>query len=470
MRMMFSGCLNLKYINFSNYENILNIASSQIFHGAFDNLIIYINDLKNDNIINLIPELASMMCLTNNDSMNSKNIYKVTYDTRICLNECSSDEDFKYEYKSFCYQECPKRTSSSLLNKYLCQPDESDCIEEYPFLTMQDYYCVDDCNSEDFFNDICTINNINNKSQTTLITNIINGIEDGSLDELLIRNISENKDIIKNASNNFYQITSFFNQRNLIYEDISSIDFGECESIIKAKYDILANETLFIFKMDRYIEELLIPLIEYEIFHPTTKKRLNLKECEDLNIRVNIPVFINESILYKYVLNGSYYKDICNTTTDENGVDITLYDRKNYYIENNMYLCPIDCEYLNYDKEQKKVTCLCKFHSGMTLYKVVKKEQIINSIKNIKRKTNLNIMKCYKLVFSKSGIKKNIGNYIIGFIVLFYISSAIFFYFKGYDLLCNEINEILDIKNTEVEEELKIKEKIKKIQLKKKKQ
>ena len=469
MNMMFSGCVNLKYINFSKYDNHLNIATSNIFYGTHENLIVYINDLTHENIINLIPELSSMRCMTNDYSLNSKSVYKVINDNKICINECYKHEVYKYEYNSICYIKCPKRTSSSLSNKYFCELEQADCIEEYPFLIIQDNYCFDDCNSEDFFNEICIINNHNIKSQSILITNIINGIEDGTMDSIIENYIYEgNEDIIKFENNILYQITSTFNQRNITYENISTIDLGECESIIKEKYNILQNETLLIFKMERYIEGLLIPFIEYEIFHPITKKRLNLNEYEDLKIHMNIPVSINESILYKYDLNNSYYQDICNITTEENGVDITLYDRKNNYIKNNMYFCTIDCEYLNYNKEQKKVTCLCKFHPGITLYKEIKKEQLINSVINIKRKTNLNIMKCYNLVFSEPGIIKNFGNYIIAFIVLFYILSAIFFYFKGYDLLCDEINEILNLKNIEAKEELKIEEKLKENQIIKK--
>ena len=44
----------------------------------------------------------------------------------------------------------------------------------------------------------------------------------------------------------------------------------------------------------------------------------------------------------------------------------------NNYLKNNMHLCTIDCEYFNYNKDQKKVTCLCKVHSGITLYKEIK--------------------------------------------------------------------------------------------------
>ena len=70
-------------------------------------------------------------------------------------------------------------------------------------------------------------------------------------------------------------------------------------------------------------------------------------------------------------------------------------------------------------------------------------------------------MKCYNLLFSKEGLIINFGNYIISFIILLYIGSAIFFYFKGYDLLCDEINEILNEKNMKIKNKLKLEEKIK---------
>ena len=165
-------------------------------------------------------------------------------------------------------------------------------------------------------------------------------------------------------------------------------------------------------------------------------------------------------MIYKYDLNNSYYNDICNNL-NENGLDITLYDRKIEYINNNLYLCTINCTYIGYNRDNKTVTCLCQIQQGILIYTDINKEQIINSITNIKRKLNLNVMKCYNLLFSKEGLIINFGNYIISFIILLYIGSALFFYFKGYDLLCDEINEILNAKNIKIKNKLKLEEKIK---------
>ena len=464
MSMMFAGCLNLKFINFKNYKDELGIFTSNIFRRTRNNLKIYMNNIKEKNINNLIPELSISQCITNNYSLIYNENIKIINEKRICLDECYKDEKYSYEYYGLCYDECPMGTFSPSPEIFLCEISKIKCIKKYPFLILEDNSCTDYCSAEEFFNEICTISNFNIESQSILINNIINEIENGSMDKLLVKYINEEKkDILKKINNTIYQITSSYNQKNINYQNISSIDLGECEKIIKEKYIIPKNETLLIFKTERYIEGLLIPFIEYEIFNPKSKEKLNFNICKDANayITINISVSINESIVYKYDLNNSYYNDICNINNEENGIDITLYDRKNEYINNNMYLCTINCIYIGYNKDNKTVSCLCQAQSGIILYTDINKEQIISLIINKKNKFNLNVMKCFNLLFTKEGLISNFGNYIISLIIILYIGSAIFFYFKGYDLLCNEINEILNAKNMEVKHKLKFKEKIK---------
>ena len=53
--------------------------------------------------------------------------------------------------------------------------------------------------------------------------------------------------------------------------------------------------------------------------------------------------------LEKYNSSSDYYTDICSTTTSESGTDITLNDRKNDFIDNNLTLCEEDCDLEDYD-------------------------------------------------------------------------------------------------------------------------
>jgi hypothetical protein len=55
-------------------------------------------------------------------------------------------------------------------------------------------------------------------------------------------------------------------------------------------------------------------------------------------------------------------------------------------------------------------------------------------------------MKCINTLFTKDGIVRNIGNYILAFIIVLFTIATILFYKCGYHLLENEIKEILSIK------------------------
>ena len=40
-------------------------------------------------------------------------------------------------------------------NIYHCQKEIYDCFDDYPFLIIKDYTCSEECNSKDFFENIC---------------------------------------------------------------------------------------------------------------------------------------------------------------------------------------------------------------------------------------------------------------------------------------------------------------------------
>ena len=472
MASMFAGCKNLEYINFYNYKNnsINNI--KDIFFGIQNNLIICLNNLNNESNIQILSELNKLICPINDCSNNWEKVKKrIIYDNYkySCINECFNDENYKYEYRYFCYNECPSGTHSLINNKYKCEKNSVECTKKYYFIKVEDNSCLDNCDSIDFFNNICKLNNYNYdnyiENKGFLISNIIKGIEEGEMDKIIKDVINSKNDIIKKENDTYYQITSSYNQNNKNYKNISSIKLGECELILKEKYGISKNESLIIFKTDQYIEGFLIPLIEYEIFSPKTKEKLDLKYCinNNINIDIYIPISINETNLFKYEPNSNYFTDICYTYTDENGKDVTLYDRKNNYNINNMSLCPINCSYYQYNSDNKMVICQCQVKKRISLFLDIKKEKIINYFNNKMNIINLNVMKCFKILFSKIGLIKNVGSYIIIFIIIFNIISAIYFYLKGYVLLLEQINVVLNSKILENESDINSRKNIKDI-------
>ena len=448
---IFSGCKNLAYINFYKFSEKSMLFLHDIFSEVPNNLIFCINDKNIDSNTQLLSELSKLKCAIIDCSDNWRgNKKRIIFDTETCVNNCNNDKIYKYEYNYFCYDKCPKGTHPLKNNKYICEKNIVECLKKYYFINLNDNSCLLDCKSIEFFNDICTLNNNNIQSKYKLFENIIEGIEDESMNKLLEKIINEEReDTIKMEENILFQITSSYNQNNKDYKNISSIKLGKCENILKKKYNISENDALIIFKIEEKKEGLLIPLIEYEIFNPKTKEKLNLDFCKNENINIHIPFNINKNNLFKYEPNNKFYNDICNNYITEKGIDITLYDRKEDYIKNNMFICPNNCLYIEYDFNNNKSICQCKIQQKISLFLEISEDININNVKNKKSITNFKVLKKIKLLFTKEGFIKNIGNYIIIPIIFLHLISTIYFFLKGYNLLYKEIEDIINIKKLE---------------------
>ena len=265
--------------------------------------------------------------------------------------------------------------------------------------------------------------------------------------DLLILNLTngDKKDLLKKEEDILYQLTTSGNQNNNEYKNISSIILGECEKILKKEYNINENENLLIFKIDYYKANSLIPIIGYEIFHPITKEQLNLTICKDKIINFNIPVFIDEDNLFQYDPNNEYYTDECIPYTTENGTDILINDRHDEYNNKNISLCENNCKFKEYEINTKKSICECEIKSKqIVISEVINQTDILfYNFTNKKESSNMVTLKCYYTLFTKNGLYKNIGNYIIAFITILFAILGILFYKCGYYYFENEITLII---------------------------
>ena len=152
MDFMFYNCENLQYLNISNFDissvismnsvffgckslKILNILSftensSLILNETFtniNNLIYCIKDISKTNKI--YQELTQKNSINNCSNicflMNSKYIFE----KNICIQDCSEESDYKYEYKNACYRSCDNYYSYN----------QKECIDEIP----EGYYLND---------------------------------------------------------------------------------------------------------------------------------------------------------------------------------------------------------------------------------------------------------------------------------------------------------------------------------------
>ena len=302
------------------------------------------------------------------------------------------------------------------------------------------------CNTYELSNGLCKLDsdNNNNEVKDLIISNIKELISKGGFDNILLNITKENnKGIIIKDDNIIYQIVSTDNQNNSKEENISIIELGNCEKELRSHYNINKNEPLLIFKMDIYKEGSLTPIIEYEVYDSITKAQLNLSICDNTKINILIPIVLEEDNINKYNSSHEYYNDICYTYTTERGTDIILTDRKNEFISNNMSLCETKCEYGGYDSDIKKAKCECEVKIKIPLMsEITINSDILKKKIDIKKAVNIRIMKCFKITFSKKGLKNNVGNYIILSIIFIVTICLISFLIKGFSLLKEKINTI----------------------------
>ena len=381
-----------------------------------------------------------------------KETNKLIRDKRKCIENCAIDDTYKYEHFYECYRECPEGTKISDENNYLCK---LQCPGELPYENILTNECVESCSSKDLIDNNCIKNNltalaINSKaSQDSAVSNLQNDIVNGNMNDTLKSLVSgDKKDVIIEQEGTSIQLTTTENQNSGENKNRSTIKLGDCEDKLKKNYGIDKDKSLIMLKIDVFEEGLLIPKIEYEVYNPITFQKLNLSVCADSKVDLAIPVSIDENDLCKHDSNCDFYNDICVTYTSAKGTDVSLDKRKKEFVENNMTLCEENCDFKTYDTENKKTLCSCQIKIELPLVSAIyfNKDELYSNFVNIKNVLNFNIMKCYKVLFTKKGIKKNIGAYIIIPIIFIHFISIVLFYTKGYSILKKKIDKIIDIK------------------------
>ena len=293
------------------------------------------------------------------------------------------------------------------------------CPEHYPYETVKTKECVESCEIEEFINKLCIISNytLNNIKQINeKFKKIINDVDNSDYD------------VIIDGNNIIYEITTTSAKTD--HHNTSLIDFGECEIILKRHYTI---DYLLVFKVDIKKNDSCPLAVEYEVYSPKTKEKLNISLCENKNIDIYVPISIDNQTnsLYesmsKYGIdildgNNSFYNDICIPFTTDDGTDITLSDRQNTYYNGNIALCETDCEYISYNSTSRKAKCKCKIKQRISDMTVISYDKIgVNEFLDFKTISNIEIIKCYKLTFSLDGLSNNYGTIILGILILFFI-------------------------------------------------
>ena len=282
----------------------------------------------------------------------------ITKDYKIFNNEC---------YKNGCPKDTIKNENSpyckynglfykdTLNNKTIYLPNSEYCPKNYPYVKVLTNECISNCSVDELMDETVKINNIFNS-----IDNITNNIKNIIYDDKYFI-----EDEIIAGKNIAYEV---FNSKNNKYqENLSYLDFEECEKKLLQEYGI---EYLYVLKIDIRINNTDPTIVNIQAFDPDNKNELDLSKCGNINIE--LPSYLDLDTINDYIkaqerdydilnINDPFYRDICTPFTSEYNTDISLEDRKERYFKEKEFLnlCQDGCEYKSYDLDTKRIKCEC---------------------------------------------------------------------------------------------------------------
>ena len=463
---MFYSSSKLEYINFkiakiNQFENI-----NEAFASTPKNLIISCEN-DNDILMSFFQDKKFIYC-NNKDSihqikyicyMKNSTLYN-KYVCDICgqnfyqnyhiINEVDEPyidcfeiiDEYYLNKNSWSYEPCYDTCKTCEISGDESQHNCITCKDNFNGRINADLNYIN-CDKLDFLDTYKLEDIIINESDETIQDIIFDLINEFNIDDL---DNGRDKIIIDNKKRTI-KLTSTSNQKNNEEENEITMDLGQCETILKREYHIPDDDPLYILQIISEEEGMKIPKLEYEVYYPLYDnylKKLNITLCKDTKVEISIPVNISGT-LDKYNPKSDYYNDICSRATSDFGTDISLKDRRNEFVENNLTLCEENCELIEYNYEKQKAKCSCDVKLSIPPDYDIKfnKNEFFKSFTDVNNILNLSILKCYKIVLQIKKFKNNYGFMIIGFIFLLYLITLLVFLVSSFEKLKKEIKKII---------------------------
>ena len=255
------------------------------------------------------------------------------YSNHNCI-ECN--ENFSLEIKNKEYINCYEKSIYYYYfdkeKNYHCT-NNSSCPNNYSMLKRNKKECIE--YGLEYIKDILSYEkndtkNISNEEKIKYYDNVLKHIEAVfKLENYNTLYLDNGVDDVIKTEKIIITLTTTENQKNNKNKNMTTVDLGECETLLRNYYNLSRNETLYMKKYDIIQEGMKALKVEYDVYcklFGTNLIKLNLTICEKSKILISIPCVITEDLDTFNISNG-YYNDICNTTTTEDGTDISLKDR-----------------------------------------------------------------------------------------------------------------------------------------------
>jgi hypothetical protein len=321
-----------------------------------------------------------------------------------CINNCKKcdnktnciecKDNYVLSSKKTC-EKCNDRSvwyfESNIIN---CINSES-CPDSLPYFNKDTLECVNDCNIFDD-NPACIKCENDQKQIYNECIKEENNLEEENLEEEKIKE----KTIVfteKYPSNN---------------PKATHIDLGECENILKEKYQI----SELVIKITETNEGKLTNKVNYNIYDKKGNK-LDKSICNDIPITFSYLLTNTEKLNLEegkklskigidiYDKNDEYFHNFCLNTDIGIGTDIIVKDRQtDIFVEAEF--CNDGCKYKGIDFKTNRVECECNNNNDEKKDNNKRKSTIMELIDD---NFNYKIVICYEYILNRNSYKNNWG-------------------------------------------------------------
>ena len=386
---------------------------------------------------------------------------KLILEKNKCIDDCKKDNEYIYEYDNNCLKECPEDKKVDF--------DEKKCVQ----LCQENQFEFDDkCYNEvpkgqDDFNPNGNIFVKNTTNFDNLLTNLLSAqhlSEEGS-----VITIEREDKMVYEITNTKNELELLKNMSNIPNKTI--IDLGECENTLRKHYHINESDSLIIVKSEQKSDKAQNKNIDFNVYEPYNRTKLNLSLCDEQPINVLIPLELNEETkqLYEQIkesgynmfdINDPFYQDICTPFDSEDGTDISLADRINYIYNNDNVKCQPNCKLSLYSVEMHYLNCSCSANSNNDNENFERKEKftakkIYESFYEVLKYSNYDIIKCADIIFDVKVVTKNIGSILVISYFACYFTCLIFYIIKGISPLKKKLKNEIKKNNIQLKPNIK---------------
>jgi len=327
----------------------------------------------------------------------------------------------------------PKITQTVFENNSEKTESKSDVLTESISMKTQDSEKLIEnrtCTNEEIINNDCKNIEIGNQQIKEIYNNLVN-------------TTTQNKtNVIIKTKNVKFQLASIEDLKQTEDNEISNIDLGECENILKK----VNSNPLKVLKIDFKSDDLSSTYVQYEVYDILTGNKIDLILCKDIPVKIKVPKILDEETLNIYNnlnslgynlfnSNDSFYNDICSTYTSDNKKDMLLSDRwEDIYIPNNeKYMCQTGCKLIDYNITNQKADCEC-FFQKQDIFQTLEdisfdKREILESFMGTLKNSNFKVLKCGRLLVKN--LTKNYGFIIMASIVIIIFILMIVYFIIG---------------------------------------